>query len=143
MRNMEIIALVAALLVGTVATTSGGDEPEWPCFHGERRDNRSAETGLLKTWPEDGPQLLWTASGIGHGYSSVAVAHGRILTAGMIEGDTYVVALDMNGHLLWRRPNGESWQAPERQLSALRAVPAFRKISQNIRYCCHTTTQRC
>jgi len=114
MKKTGLIVLIPALVVVTAAAALGG-EAAWPCLHGQGRDNRSAETGLLKAWPKDGPQLVWTAPGIGHGYSSVAVAGGRIFTAGMIEKETYVTALDLNGKVLWRKPNGESWQASGRQ----------------------------
>jgi len=87
----------------------------WPCFHGPNRDNRSHETNLLDAWPEEGPTLLWQTSGIGHGYSSVAVTDRHIFTAGMIEKDTHLVALDLDGHILWQRLVGESWQASDRQ----------------------------
>jgi len=93
----------------------GAGEPDWPCFHGPRRDNLSADTGLLRVWPEDGPQLAWAASGIGHGYSSVAIAGDQILTAGMIDKQTHVTALDKKGKILWQRVNGQSWEATERQ----------------------------
>ena len=52
--------------------------PFWPEFHGPRRDNMSTETGLLRKWPEGGSPLVWTARGIGHGFSSVAIADGRL-----------------------------------------------------------------
>ena len=90
-------------------------EATWPCFHGQQRDNRSADTGLLKTWPKDGPKLVWKASGLGHGYSSVAVAGGRVFTAGMVKKQTYLVSLDWHGKELWRRSTGRSWQASKRQ----------------------------
>ena len=38
----------------------------------------SQETGLLKEWPKDGPPLAWKVTGLGGGYSSPAVASGRI-----------------------------------------------------------------
>jgi len=110
---MGPVALITGLVV--TITLLGGEEAEWPCYHGPQRDKRSAETGLLKTWPKDGPELVWTASGLGHGYSSVSVAGGRLFTAGMIEKETFVTALDRDGKVLWRRPNGESWQASKRQ----------------------------
>jgi len=69
----------------------------------------------LQSWPEDGPPLLWTASGIGHGYSSVAIAANRIFMAGMIDKQTYVTSLDMTGKILWQRVNGRSWEATEKQ----------------------------
>ncbi len=90
-------------------------EPRWPCYHGPNRDNRSADTGLLASWPAEGPKLLWTASGLGEGYSSAAIAGGRLYTAGMIEKQTHVIALDMDGKVLWRTPNGPSWAASREQ----------------------------
>jgi len=73
----------------------------------------------MQRWPEDGPKLLWTASGIGHGYSSVAIAGGRIYTAGMIDKQTYVTAMDSSGKKLWQKLNGQSWQASEQQTWAV------------------------
>jgi outer membrane protein assembly factor BamB len=92
-----------------------GDPPTWPCFHGPHRDNLTTEKGLMQTWPAEGPELLWTASGIGHGYSSVAVCADYIFTAGMIDKQTYVTALDLTGKQVWQCLNGESWQASQRQ----------------------------
>ncbi len=37
------------------------------------RDGISKETGLLQQWPAAGPSTVWTASGLGNGYGSVAV----------------------------------------------------------------------
>ena len=47
--------------------------PYWPAFQGLRGDNVSDDTGLLREWPADGPPLMWTAEGIGQGYSSVSL----------------------------------------------------------------------
>ena len=122
-----ISAAILALLLGAQGVRVG-ERANWPCFHGNRRDNRSSETGLLRTWPKEGPSLLWTASGIGHGYSSVAVAGNRIFTAGMIGKDTHVVALALDGRVLWQRRAGKAWQASKRQrwavpYSGSRATP--------------------
>jgi outer membrane protein assembly factor BamB len=97
------------------AAALAGDKMAWPCFHGPQRDNLATETGLMQVWPKDGPELLWTASGIGHGYSSVAITGGRIFTTGMIKKQTYVTSLDLTGKKLWQRLNGQSWQASPRQ----------------------------
>jgi len=84
-------------------------EPSWPQFHGPNRDNISTETGLLKKWPVNGPALMWTARGLGHGYSSVSIADGIIYTAGSIDKHTVVTALDLGGRTLWQVKNGEAW----------------------------------
>lgn len=107
--------LVFLLLAMLPAATFGQDAAPWPCFHGPARNNLSPDRNLLQTWPPDGPPLFWTASGIGHGYSSVAIAADKIFTAGMIDKLTYVTALDMTGRILWQKVNGQSWEATARQ----------------------------
>jgi outer membrane protein assembly factor BamB len=81
------------LILNMPAAVLAADGATWPCFHGPRRDNLATDKGFLQTWPQDGPELLWTASGIGHGYSSVSITAGRIFTAGMIGRQTYITAL--------------------------------------------------
>ncbi len=112
---MSDIVFVLLLALNVQAAASAGEQAAWPCFHGARRDNLAIEKGLRESWPQEGPGLLWIASGIGQGYSSVAIAAGRIFTAGMIDKQTYVTALDMTGRPLWQRLNGQSWQASKRQ----------------------------
>ena len=103
------------LVLNLSVTVLAGDKISWPCFHGQQRNNLSIDTGLMQVWPQDGPKLLWTASGIGHGYSSVAIVGEGIFTAGMIKKQTYVTALGLNGKQLWQRLNGKSWEASKRQ----------------------------
>lgn len=82
---------------------------EWPCFHGSDRTNKSAETGLIAEWPENGPDLLWTVTGLGDGYSSVSVSGGFLYTAGKYDDQTYVFCYDLNGKPIWKKPNGKAW----------------------------------
>jgi outer membrane protein assembly factor BamB len=101
---------------------------EWPCFHGVDRTNKSKETGLLKKWPENGPERLWTISGLGKGYSSVSIAGGYLYTAGMIEKQTYVFAFDLSGKQVWKKPNGKSWETTmshARAYTGSRSTPTY------------------
>ena len=45
---------------------------DWPCFQGPLGTGASPETGLLRTWPKDGPPLLWRAK-IGQGWGQPAI----------------------------------------------------------------------
>jgi len=112
---MHSRGLVILVLCAMSVAAYGSAGTTWPCFHGPGRKNLSADQGLLQSWPGNGPPLLWTASGIGHGYSSVAIAANRIFLAGMIDKQTYVTSLDMTGKMLWQRINGPSWEATEKQ----------------------------
>jgi len=126
MRRSTSFAVIIWLLLSRSA--AGGPENEWPCFHGPKRDNKSPETGLLKQWPDGGPKRLWTASGLGKGYSSVSVAGGLIYTAGMIRKQTYVFAFDLDGKRRWWKRNGQSWQSTMRHAmgyDGARSTPTY------------------
>ena len=42
---------------------------DWPMFHGPNGRNMSPDTGLLTSWPDGGPTLLWKVTDIGEGVS--------------------------------------------------------------------------
>jgi len=103
-----VVAVVGGFGLGLVPVAAE-DAPFWPRFHGPQGDNISTATGLLKSWPPQGPKLLWTTRGIGEGFSSVTIADGRIYTAGNIGPNTVVTAMDINGEILWQANNGKAW----------------------------------
>ena len=119
-------ALVAVCIAGVVACGSviadESTQPTWPAFHGADRLNISAEKGLMKQWPEGGPKLLWTYDACGRGYSGVAIADGMIFTAGDFPEAEKVMALDMNGRLIWSTPNGKPWT---RSCPGSRTTPTY------------------
>lgn len=68
---------------------------DWPQYRGPRRDDVSTETGLLKTWPADGPPLAWTYSDLGVGYSGPAIVGDRLYTIGARGEKEFLIALDL------------------------------------------------
>jgi len=98
------------VLLCTPAALAG--EPDWPQFRGPNRDGISGETGLLGEWPEGGPKLLWSVSGLGRGFSSPAIANGTLYITGDVEEELVVFAYDLSGKLKWRVTNGKSWKNP-------------------------------
>lgn len=102
---MKPILRLACL--GAVLTTCSAIAGDWPQWRGPNRDDISTETGLLKAWPAGGPPLAWKARGLGVGYSSVAVAGGKIFTMGDSPDAGTVRALDAkDGSVLWTSPIG-------------------------------------
>lgn len=100
------------VLRGGLALVSGGAlgalpalpvlADDWPQWRGPRRTGHSAEKGWLARWPATGPRRLWSAR-VGEGYSSVAVAGGRLYTLGNSGGKDSVVCLSADtGKVLWR-----------------------------------------
>jgi len=113
-QNIKIIVRCTLFVLLCFVTLSGcvseaQNTSEWPAFHGFDRTNKSDETGLAKEWPKDGPEVLWTISGLGEGYSSVSVGGGLIYVAGMASNQTYVFAFDLQGKTVWKKPNGDAW----------------------------------
>jgi len=107
MCNIKIVAV----LLFTILPTGGmcyGDG--WPQFRGPNRDGKSAETGLLQKWPEGGPKLLWSVGGLGVGFSSAAVAKGRVYTTGMLDGEGFLFAYDLDGNFQWKVSYGPEWK---------------------------------
>ena len=88
----------------TAPLASGGGN--WPGWLGPERDGKSPDTGLLKQWPEGGPPLLWKATGIGRGYSSVTVVDGVVYITGTLGETETLTALDLQGQQQWQIPHG-------------------------------------
>ena len=112
-RTLRLSAL-ALCVVGLSALGQSSRQSvwEWPQFRGPNRDGVSLEAGLLSAWPDEGPPLLWSVSGIGRGYSSPSVADGRVIVTGDIGEDLVISALDETGQVLWRTRNGKHWKNP-------------------------------
>ena len=78
-------------------------------WRGENRDGVYNETGLLKVWPEGGPQLLWKFEGLGAGFTSVAVANEKVYVTGMHDDNLILFVFDLNGNLITQKTVGKEW----------------------------------
>jgi outer membrane protein assembly factor BamB len=107
MANCRIYFLPLFLFAATVAAQPEPFRPQphdWPQWQGPDRNNRSRETGLLRSWPDGGPPLVWKTTDLGGGYSAPSVAAGRIFGMSYRKDDEVVWALDARtGKELWHR----------------------------------------
>ncbi len=78
-------------------------------WRGANRDGFFHETDLLKHWPDDGPELLWIYEGLGLGFAAPAVSSNGLFINGEHEGKSYLFALDLEGQLRWKSPNGKEF----------------------------------
>jgi outer membrane protein assembly factor BamB len=90
----------------------GATDAVWPQWRGPKRDGISLETDFLVEWPKEGPPKLWEHS-VGAGYSSMAVANGRVCTM-MQDGDNEVVVCwdAVSGKEVWRFAYPASFKEP-------------------------------
>lgn len=114
-------AVVSCLVFALAARAGAGDsadgliaspEPGWPQWRGPRRDGVSNEKGLLQSWPQGGPRLLWKAENLGKGWSSPIIVGERIYLTGDVGDDLIVYALDLSGVVQWKATNGRAWNTP-------------------------------
>jgi len=96
--------LFVLLVVGTIVFAQ--KNAQW---RGVNRDGIYNETGLLKLWSVEGPELLWHFDFLGEGHTSAAVTEKIVYTSGT-EGDNgFVIALDYSGKTLWKTVYGKEW----------------------------------
>lgn len=78
-------------------------------FRGENHTGIYKESNLLKSWPVNGPTMLWECEGIGNGYGSPAITKNNIYIEGEIDTTNYLFALDLTGKILWKTKIGKEW----------------------------------
>ncbi len=99
MRTPYLIPGICCLVFPSFLAVQADDWPQW---RGPQRTGVSAETGLLKEWPEKGPAQVWQVDTVGVGFSSLAVKDGRVITQGDLDGVEHIIAYDeKDGKLLW------------------------------------------
>ncbi len=102
MRNLLFILCLLLLPI----STGWGQSSQ---FRGENRDGKYHETGLLKSWPENGPECVLTVEGLGKGNSSAVLAGESVYTTGMKETKDYLTAIGPDGKIRWQVAYGDSW----------------------------------
>jgi outer membrane protein assembly factor BamB len=71
-------ALKSGILILLLASVSAADD--WTQFLGPRGNGTSPERKLLRSWPAEGPPLLWKAK-IRMGWSSPSISQGEVFIA--------------------------------------------------------------
>ena len=113
--------LLAAILLAAAAAAFAADSPQ---FRGPDRTGVFPESGLLKEWPEGGPEKAWVATGIGRGYSSAATLNGKIYVTGMTEAmEGVVTVLTPDGAVEKTIPYGR--ETDEQQAPGARSTPTL------------------
>jgi outer membrane protein assembly factor BamB len=138
--KMKFITVIAFLFVACAFAE------DWPQYYGPKRDSTSAEKGILRSWPKEGPKVLWTAP-VGIGYGGPAVSAGKVylLDRDDTVGDKLRCFDFSNGKELW----SFSYDAPGRaDHPGSRTVPTvdgnnvYTCGQQGELYCISTSTHK-
>jgi len=73
MKNVRLLIPVIILLVGLSEIYA----QDWPQYYGPNRDGLSTQKGILRSWPQSGPEVLWTVN-VGIGYGGPVVKDGKV-----------------------------------------------------------------
>jgi outer membrane protein assembly factor BamB len=68
------MCIAVAVLLVTVANVNAQD---WPQYLGPNRNSTSDQKGILRFWPNQGPEVLWTVD-LGHGNGGPVVKNGKV-----------------------------------------------------------------
>jgi len=104
---------------------------DWPTFRGPDRLAVSPDEGLMTTWPESGPELVWESAGAGRGYASVSIADGKLYTLGdgcsnAPDADEYLTCYDQkSGQQLWATKTGPAWKDGPDSWQSSRGTPTI------------------
>ncbi len=69
------LSIASALLLAVFANSLNAQD--WTQFLGPDRNSISAQKGILRSWPETGPQQLWAVN-VGIGYGGPVVKAGKV-----------------------------------------------------------------
>ena len=99
MKTIAVNLLLIVFIAFESCSVPAGNEnnSQW---RGENRDGIYNETGLLKIWGENGPELLWKFDGLGEGHSSVAISNDKIYITGLNQDQGKLFVFDLQGNLI-------------------------------------------
>ncbi|NPD84346.1 PQQ-like beta-propeller repeat protein [Lentimicrobium sp. L6] len=100
------------VFIATILFSCSPEEKKQTVFEqwrGENRDGKYQEQDLLKTWPEEGPELLWFNEDLGEGYGSPIITDSALYIIASRDSIATVVAFDINGNIKWQKDFGSEW----------------------------------
>jgi outer membrane protein assembly factor BamB len=71
------ISLKCRMIIITLALTCAVPAADWPQYLGPDRNSISDEKSILRSWPEKGPEVLWTVT-VGKGFGGPVIKDGKV-----------------------------------------------------------------
>jgi outer membrane protein assembly factor BamB len=103
------VSLAVAGLTMALAVCAASAAGDWPQWRGVNRDGYSTDTGLLKQWPDGGPKLLWSAKGLGAGYTNLGLVGEHLYTMGDLGSSSFLIAINpADRKIHWKTKAGKS-----------------------------------
>jgi outer membrane protein assembly factor BamB len=104
-----IVRKIILLAIGIIISGNVFHSDAQSSWRGVDRSGIYNESGLLKTWPASGPEMIWFNQELPAGLSSVTFGNNSIYLTGIKENSDVLVALDTLGKIKWQTPYGRVW----------------------------------
>ena len=75
-KNMKLTKLFISV-IAILFCISDINAQDWPQYLGPDRNSTSPQKGILRTWPQQGPEVLWTVN-VGIGYGGPVIKDGKV-----------------------------------------------------------------
>lgn len=101
-KRLIVVAAIAICIPGSAVA-------DWPQYLGPNANATAPQAELARSWPANGPKVLWTIS-LGAGYGSAAISDGKVYVLNRIrnEKDALLCLNLLTGKELW----SYSYEAP-------------------------------
>lgn len=86
------------------------------------RDGIFDEDKLIKEWPDDGPQVLWSIEDLGNGYGSPTFNETHFFITGEKDSVTNLYCFNLEGKKIWETALGKEWM---RSFPGTRSAPTI------------------
>lgn len=121
-RAKNLFTLILGLLCSAIAT-QGTPDQDWPQFLGPHANGTSDETGILQSWPTNGPPLVWEKK-IGTGYGAPSILGNRLVFHHRLANDEVVECLEADtGKAIWQHTYPSHFEDPYGYNNGPRSAP--------------------
>jgi outer membrane protein assembly factor BamB len=103
---MKTKLFLIIIMASALTTYAQAQNIQW---RGVDRSGNYTESGLLQSWPENGPEMLWHSSGLGEGHTSVAIDDDLLYVTGMTDTKGFIYVFDTKGELVNKAEYGREW----------------------------------
>jgi len=116
---MKLLFVFLILFVSLSIDANSQDATQW---RGINSSGIYTVEKLLPQWPVEGPQILWSYSSLGQGFSSPAFANNKIYINGMVDGQAVLFVLDQKGKELQQFKYGKEF---DESFPGVRSTPTI------------------
>jgi outer membrane protein assembly factor BamB len=133
--NNKYYYMYIIILIILISCNQSVEISQW---RGPNRDGIYPVTNLLKQWPVNGPEMIWSYEGLGEGHGNVGIGKDQLYICGMPDTIGVLFSFNKEGKLLWKKEYGLEWY---RNYTGSRSTPTvvdelvYFESGQGVVYC--------